>query len=287
MRAVVKQPETRGDDSRHAFSWCAGPRGLHNLYDLLLAPAHAFTRMCSQSIPHRVRTCASEVLARRVAFLPDRQDACVSFPEPPSCQQADGARRSPSRARLNTTSMRQPRIARCKRVRAKFRLTTRHRSAAPATIDWHACIINVDPIALLCIPDLTNGSFRYRPDHVRDRQAVHPRIHPHRLRRQQTGIPADEERQGRGRLPAHGPQPARARRDPLRRQRVARAAGRTLAAQRDAIPVFIRIATDAYRFVGQYVVSESLTAPLDCAPYVRNSSFTPGQISRVLKLKRC
>ncbi|RQS31043.1 hypothetical protein DIE03_14560 [Burkholderia sp. Bp8992] len=66
----------------------------------------------------------------------------------------------------------------------------------------------------------------------------------------------------------------------------ARSAGRTLAAQRDAIPVFIRMATDAYRFVGRYVVSESLTAPLDCAPYVRNSGFTAAQISRVLKLKR-
>ncbi|WP_322082259.1 DUF6697 family protein [Burkholderia sp. BCC1972] len=66
----------------------------------------------------------------------------------------------------------------------------------------------------------------------------------------------------------------------------ARSAGRTLAAQRDAIPVFIRMATDSYRFVGRYVVSESLTAPLDCAPYVRNSGFTAAQISRVLKLKR-
>ncbi|NTX25897.1 hypothetical protein HT746_01835 [Burkholderia pyrrocinia] len=35
------------------------------------------------------------------------------------------------------------------------------------------------------------------------------------------------------------------------------------------------------------IVSEPLTAPLDCAPYVRNSGFTPGQISRVPKLKRC
>ncbi|MDN7849140.1 DUF6697 family protein [Burkholderia seminalis] len=66
----------------------------------------------------------------------------------------------------------------------------------------------------------------------------------------------------------------------------ARSAGRTLAAQRDAIPVFIRTATDAYRFVGRYVVSESLTAPLDCAPYMRNSGFTAAQISRVLKLER-
>lgn len=66
----------------------------------------------------------------------------------------------------------------------------------------------------------------------------------------------------------------------------ARSAGRTLAAQHGPIPVFIKMATDAYRFVGQYVVSESLTAPLDCAPYVRNSGFTAAQVSRVLKLKR-
>ena len=92
---------------------------------------------------------------------------------------------------------------------------------------------------------------------------------------------------GRGRLPAHGLNPHAPDVILCDGSASARAAGRTLAAQRDAIPVFIRIATDAYRFVGQYVVSESLTAPLDCAPYVRNSSFTPGQISRVLKLKRC
>lgn len=67
----------------------------------------------------------------------------------------------------------------------------------------------------------------------------------------------------------------------------ARAAGRTLALQGNAIPVFIKMATDSFRFVGIYAVSESLTVPLDYAAYVRNSSFTPGQISRVLKMKRC
>ncbi|WP_069268964.1 hypothetical protein [Paraburkholderia nodosa] len=66
-----------------------------------------------------------------------------------------------------------------------------------------------------------------------------------------------------------------------------RAAGRTLAAQRDAIPVFIKIEVDSYRFVGLFAVCESLTAPLDCAPYVSNSGFTPGQVSRVLKMRRC
>ncbi|MBR8165673.1 hypothetical protein [Burkholderia vietnamiensis] len=67
----------------------------------------------------------------------------------------------------------------------------------------------------------------------------------------------------------------------------ARAAGRTLAGQQDAIPVFIKIEVDSFRFVGLFAVSESLTAPLDCAPYARNSGFTPGQVSRVLKMKRC
>ncbi|WP_265584322.1 hypothetical protein [Burkholderia vietnamiensis] len=31
----------------------------------------------------------------------------------------------------------------------------------------------------------------------------------------------------------------------------------------------------------------ALTAPLDYAPYVRNSGFTSGRISRVLKMQRC
>ncbi|MGU7770712.1 hypothetical protein ACV229_11090 [Burkholderia sp. MR1-5-21] len=66
----------------------------------------------------------------------------------------------------------------------------------------------------------------------------------------------------------------------------ARAAGKTLAAQEGAIPVFIKIETDAFRFVGLFVVSESLTVPVDYAPYVRNSGFTTGQVSRVLKMKR-
>lgn len=67
----------------------------------------------------------------------------------------------------------------------------------------------------------------------------------------------------------------------------ARAAGRTLSGQQDAIPVFIKMETDAFRFVGLFAVSESFVAPLDCAPYIRNSGFTAGQVSRVLRMKRC
>jgi hypothetical protein len=66
----------------------------------------------------------------------------------------------------------------------------------------------------------------------------------------------------------------------------ARAAGRTLAGQNGTIPVFIKMETDSFRFVGQFSVTESLTAPLECAPYARNSGFTAGQVSRVLKMKR-
>ncbi len=66
-----------------------------------------------------------------------------------------------------------------------------------------------------------------------------------------------------------------------------RSAGRTLVKQGGAIPVFIKLETDAFRYVGQFAVSESLTAPLDCAPYASGSSFTPNQVSRVIKLKRC
>lgn len=67
----------------------------------------------------------------------------------------------------------------------------------------------------------------------------------------------------------------------------ARAAGRTLATQGGTIPVFIKMATDSFRFVGQYAVSESLTIPLDYDTFVRNSGLTSGQVSRVLKMKRC
>jgi hypothetical protein len=67
----------------------------------------------------------------------------------------------------------------------------------------------------------------------------------------------------------------------------ARAAGRTLSGQGGAIPVFIKMETDSFRFVGLFAVGESLTAPLDCAPYARNTGFTSAQVSRVLKMKRC
>jgi hypothetical protein len=67
----------------------------------------------------------------------------------------------------------------------------------------------------------------------------------------------------------------------------ARAAGRALARQGGSIPVFIEKATDRLRYAGDYAVAESLTAPLDCEPYARNTGFTIRQISRVIKLKRC
>jgi hypothetical protein len=67
----------------------------------------------------------------------------------------------------------------------------------------------------------------------------------------------------------------------------ARAAGRTLARQAEAIPVFIKLETELFRYVGQFAVSESLTAPLDCAPYAHKSGFTVGQVSRVIKMNRC
>jgi hypothetical protein len=66
----------------------------------------------------------------------------------------------------------------------------------------------------------------------------------------------------------------------------ASAAGRTLARQTDPIPVFMRTTSDRFRYVGQYVVAQSLTSPADFAQYVANSSRTLGQVSRVLKMKR-
>jgi hypothetical protein len=66
----------------------------------------------------------------------------------------------------------------------------------------------------------------------------------------------------------------------------ARAAGRTLSKQEGKIPVFIEQGAGKLRFVGEYSVAESFTTPLDCAPYAKDSSFRPQQISRVIKLKR-
>lgn len=66
----------------------------------------------------------------------------------------------------------------------------------------------------------------------------------------------------------------------------ARAAGKILATQAEAVPVFIKRETDKFHYIGQFTAAESLTTPLDCAPYVVNSGFTLGQISRVIKLKR-
>ena len=65
-----------------------------------------------------------------------------------------------------------------------------------------------------------------------------------------------------------------------------RAAGRTLARQTEPVPVFVRTTTDRFRYTGDYVVVESLTAPVDYAEYVENSGFTLAQISRVIRLKR-
>ncbi|PWK37916.1 hypothetical protein C7417_1780 [Cupriavidus plantarum] len=65
-----------------------------------------------------------------------------------------------------------------------------------------------------------------------------------------------------------------------------RAAGRTLASQKEAVPVFIKGATDRYRYAGQFTAAGSLTTPPDCAPYVVNSGFTLGQISRVVRMER-
>jgi hypothetical protein len=65
-----------------------------------------------------------------------------------------------------------------------------------------------------------------------------------------------------------------------------RAAGRTLARQTEAVPVFMRTSSDRFRYAGDYVVVQSMTAPTDYADYVANSGFTLAQISRVIKLKR-
>jgi hypothetical protein len=66
----------------------------------------------------------------------------------------------------------------------------------------------------------------------------------------------------------------------------ARAAGRTLARQTDPVPVFVRTASDRFRYMGEYVTDVSFTAPLDYEKYIKNSGFTLGQISRVVKMKR-
>jgi hypothetical protein len=66
----------------------------------------------------------------------------------------------------------------------------------------------------------------------------------------------------------------------------ARAAGRTLAAQHDAIPVFMEQTTDRLRYVGLFTVAGSSTAPADWVSYVKDSSFKSNQISRIIKLKR-
>jgi hypothetical protein len=67
----------------------------------------------------------------------------------------------------------------------------------------------------------------------------------------------------------------------------ARAAGKTLARQAEAIPVFIKLETELFRYVGQYAVSESLTVPVDCGPYAQKSGLAVTQVSRVIKMNRC
>jgi hypothetical protein len=66
----------------------------------------------------------------------------------------------------------------------------------------------------------------------------------------------------------------------------ARAAGRTLAQQVEPVPIFLRITSDRFRYAGEYVVAASMTTPADYAEFVKNSGFTLGQISRVIKMKR-
>jgi hypothetical protein len=66
----------------------------------------------------------------------------------------------------------------------------------------------------------------------------------------------------------------------------ARAAGRTLARQSEPLPVFVRTASDRFRYMGEYVTDESFTAPADYEKYVQNTGFKLAQISRVIKLKR-
>lgn len=65
-----------------------------------------------------------------------------------------------------------------------------------------------------------------------------------------------------------------------------RAAGRTLARQDNAIPMFMRQDSDRWRYLGRYSVAESLTAPAECAPYIAGSGLTIGQVSRVIKFRR-
>lgn len=64
-----------------------------------------------------------------------------------------------------------------------------------------------------------------------------------------------------------------------------RAAGRTLARQQEAIPVFIRQDSQRWRFMGQFQVAESLTAPPDCAKHAIGSGYKAVQVSRILKLR--
>jgi hypothetical protein len=67
----------------------------------------------------------------------------------------------------------------------------------------------------------------------------------------------------------------------------ARAAGKTLSKQTEAIPVFIKTDAELFRYLGQFSAGESLTTPLDCAPYTQKSGLAATDVSRVIKMHRC
>ncbi|MFZ6747717.1 hypothetical protein [Undibacterium sp. Ren11W] len=67
----------------------------------------------------------------------------------------------------------------------------------------------------------------------------------------------------------------------------ARAAGKTLAKQVEAIPVFIKLDAELFRYVGQFAANESLITPLECAPYAQKCGLTTSEVSRVIRMNRC
>ncbi|MFZ6864130.1 hypothetical protein ACO0K7_15970 [Undibacterium sp. Ji67W] len=66
----------------------------------------------------------------------------------------------------------------------------------------------------------------------------------------------------------------------------ARAAGKTLAKQAEAIPVFIKLDSELFKYVGDFSASESLTTPIECAPYAQKSGLSISEVSRVIKMTR-
>ncbi len=73
----------------------------------------------------------------------------------------------------------------------------------------------------------------------------------------------------------------------LRRQRIGARGGAHAGAADGAGSDLPRTASDRFRYAGDYVVAASLTVPADYVAYVKNSSFTLAQISRVIKMRRC